>query len=122
MRVVVTAQGKDLDSPTSPIFGRCPVFVIVDSDTMEFEAVDNASAAAGGGAGIQAAQWVIDQGAEAVLSHNLGPNAYAVLGQSGVAIYRIEGGTVREVVEALKEGRLESVSGPNVSSHSGMPR
>ncbi|NLT41722.1 MAG: dinitrogenase iron-molybdenum cofactor biosynthesis protein [Anaerolineae bacterium] len=122
MKVVVTAQGKDLDSPTSPIFGRCPVFAIVDSDTMAIETFDNASAAAGGGAGIQAAQWVVDQGAEAVLSLNVGPNAFAVLVQAGVAVYRIEGGTVREVVQALNEGRLEALSRPNVASHSGMSR
>ena len=122
MKVVVTAQGSDLDSPTSPIFGRCPAFVFVDSETMEAEGVENASAAAGGGAGVQAAQWVVAQGAQAVLSCNVGPNAFAVLAQAGVPVYRIEGGTVREVVQALKDGKLEAVGGANVASHSGMAR
>ncbi len=121
MRVVVTAQGTDLDSPTSPIFGRCPAFVFVDPETMEFEAVANASVAAGGGAGIQAAQWVVDKGAQAVLSHNVGPNAFAVLSQAGVAVYRIEpAGTVRQAVEAYVAGRLQAISGANVASHTGM--
>lgn len=122
MKVVVTAQGTDLDSPTSPIFGRCPAFVIVDSEAMASEGIANASAAAGGGAGIQAAQWVVDQDADAVLSHNVGPNAFAVLGEAGVPVYRIEGGTVREAVQALKDGKLQQVGGPNVASHSGMSR
>ncbi len=122
MKVVVTAQGTGIDSPTSPIFGRCPAFVIVDSETMASEGAANASASAGGGAGIQAAQWVVDQGAEAVLSHNVGPNAFAVLSEAGVPVYRIEGGTVREAVQALKDGELQQVDGPNAASHSGMSR
>lgn len=122
MKIVVTAQGTDIDSLTSPIFGRCPAFVVVDSDTMEFRGTENAGAAAGGGAGIQAAQWVIEQGVEGLLSYNVGPNAFAVLEQAGVPVYRIEGGTVREVVQALNENKLEVVSGPNVASKSGMSR
>ncbi|MGI6210047.1 MAG: NifB/NifX family molybdenum-iron cluster-binding protein [Anaerolineae bacterium] len=122
MKVVVTAQGTELDSQTSPIFGRCPAFVFVDTESMEAEGIANASVALGGGAGIQAAQWVIDQGAEAVLSHNVGPNAFAVLSQAGVQVHRIQGGTVREAVEAFKAGKLSTVPGANVASHTGMGR
>jgi predicted Fe-Mo cluster-binding NifX family protein len=122
MRVLVTAQDVDLDSPTSPIFGRCPAFVLVDPETMAFESATNASVAAAGGAGIQAAQWAIGQGAKVVLSHNIGPNAFAVLNQAGVEVYRIEGGTVREAVEAYKAGKLALVPGANAAPHSGMAR
>ena len=39
MKIVVTANAGDLDAPASPVFGRCPVYVFVDTETMAFEAV-----------------------------------------------------------------------------------
>lgn len=122
MQVVVTAQDTGLDALSSPVFGRCPVFVFVDTETMESESLPNPAMAAGGGAGIQAAQFVVDRGVEAVLSHNLGPNASGVLEAAGVRVYQISAGTVREAVEAFVAGKLPALSGPNVGAHSGMQR
>lgn len=78
MRIVVTANGTDLDAPASPVFGRCSTYIFVDTETMKFEAIDNPAMSAPGGAGIQAAQFVIEQGAQAVLTGNVGPNAFNV--------------------------------------------
>ncbi len=122
MKVVVTAQGSGLEAMSSPIFGRCPVFVFVDTETMETESVTNPGAGAGGGAGIQAAQLVVERGAKAVLSHNLGPNAFSVLQAAGVRAYRIRPGTVRRAVEAFVAGELPDMGGANVGAHSGMKR
>lgn len=120
MRVVVTAQGTELDSLTSPVFGRCPAFVLVDTETLQYEGWANPSAAAGGGAGIQAAQFVLDKGAQAVLSHNVGPNAFAVLQAAGVEVYQIDGGTVRQAVEAFAAAKLPRLDDPNASAHRGI--
>jgi predicted Fe-Mo cluster-binding NifX family protein len=119
MRVAVSAQGDTLDAPASPVFGRCPFYVFVDSETMSFEARPNAAMNMGGGAGIQAAQFVVQQGAQAVLSGNLGPNTYEVLQAAGVPSYLIAEGTVRQAVEAFEEGRAQSMAGPNVAAHAG---
>jgi predicted Fe-Mo cluster-binding NifX family protein len=120
MKVVVTANGRDLDAPVSPIFGRCPAYILVDTETMQFEAIDNPALSAGGGAGIQAAQFVIERGAQAVLTGNVGPNAFGVFQAASVPVCLIEGGTVREAIEAYKAGKLQPLVGANVLAHSGM--
>lgn len=120
MRVVVSAQGDGLDAPASPVFGRCPVYVFVETESMEFEAVSNPAMNQGGGAGIQAAQFVVEHGAQTVLTGNLGPNAYDVLNAAGVPGYLVPEGTVRQAVEAFKAGRLQSMGGANVAAHAGM--
>ena len=120
MKIVVTASGGDLDAPASPMFGRCPFYVFVDTDTWQFEAVDNPAMSAAGGAGIQAAQYVVAQGAQAVLSGHLGPNAAQVLQAAKVPVYLTSGGTVRQAVEVFKEGRLPSADQANVQAHAGM--
>ena len=120
MKVVVTANGRDLDAPVSPIFGRCPAYILVDTETMQFEAVDNPALSAGGGAGIQAAQFVVERGAQAILTGNVGPNAFGVLAAASVPVCLLGGGTVREAIEAYKAGKLQPLGGANVPAHSGM--
>lgn len=120
MKLVVSSQGSDLDAPASPVFGRCPTYLFVDSETLEFEAVPNPAMNQGGGAGIQAAQFVVGQGAQAVLSGNLGPNAFDVLQAAGVPGYLVPEGTVRQVVEAFRAGQLQPMGGSNVAAHAGM--
>jgi predicted Fe-Mo cluster-binding NifX family protein len=119
MRVVVSAQGDTLDAPASPVFGRCPTYVFVDSETMEFEAVPNPAMNQGEGAGIQAAQFVLNRGAEALLTGNLGPNAFAVLQAAGVPGYLVPEGTVRQAVEALNVGKLRPLGDANVAAKAG---
>lgn len=122
MNIVVTSSGDDLDAPLSPIFGRCPSYIFVDSDTLEYEALPNPAAAASGGAGIQAAQFVAQRGVEAVLTGNVGPNAFSVLASAGISIYLATDGTVRETIAAYKEGKLQPVGNASAPPHAGMGR
>ena len=122
MKIADTANGTDLDAPASPIFGRCPTYILVDTETMQYEAVANPAVAAGGGAGVQAAQFVIERGAQAVVTGNVGPNAFGVFRAGGIPVYLFAGGTVQRAVEAYKGGQLSSASGATVSAHAGMGR
>jgi predicted Fe-Mo cluster-binding NifX family protein len=120
MKIAISSTGKDLNSQIDPRFGRCQYFVFVDPETMEFEALENEGLMASGGAGVQAAQSVVQKGANAVITGNLGPNAASALSASGIKVYLVPGGMVKEVTEAFKAGKLQEVSGPTVSSHFGM--
>jgi predicted Fe-Mo cluster-binding NifX family protein len=122
MCIVVTSNGNDLDAPASPIFGRCLTYIFVYTETMKFEAVQNPALASGGGAGVQAAQFVVERGAQAVVTGNVGPNAFNVLQAAGVPVYLFEGGTVREAVEAYKAGRLATAGAASGPAHAGMGR
>jgi predicted Fe-Mo cluster-binding NifX family protein len=102
------------------MFGRCPFYVFVDTDTWQFEAVDNPAMSAAGGAGIQAAQYVVAQGAQAALSGHVGPNALQVLQAAKVPVYLTSGGTVRQAVQAFKAGQLPSADQATVQAHAGM--
>jgi predicted Fe-Mo cluster-binding NifX family protein len=120
MKIVVTANGTHLDAPISPVFGRCPIYMFVDPETLAFEAVENPAISASAGAGIQAAQFVVERSARALLTGNIGPNAANTLQAAGVPVYQILEGTVRQAVEMFQQGRLTSIGGANVPSHSGI--
>ena len=120
MKICVTAVSGSLDAQIDPRFGRCPYFVIVDSETMEFEAVRNIAAGSMSGAGIQAAQMVASKGARVVLTGNIGPNAFQALSAAGVKVVTGAIGNVEEVVEKYKRGELKESSSPTVRGHFGM--
>ena len=111
MKIVVTADGTGLDAPASRVFGRCQTYVFVETESMDVESVENPAIDSPSGAGIEAAQFVVEQGAETVVTGNVGPNAFSVLEASGVPVYLLKGGTVGEVVEAFKEDQLAEGGG-----------
>ena len=112
MKIVIPVNGTDLDAPTAGVFGRCPTFIFVDPETLDFEVLPNPAVAASGGAGIQAAQTVLQHGVQAVLAPRLGPNAFRVIQAAGIPAYQMQGGTVREVIVAFQSGSLAQLTAP----------
>jgi len=120
MKIAVTSTGKTLDSQVDPRFGRAAYFIIIDTETMDFSAIENESVAAAGGAGISSAKTVIDAGAQAMITGNCGPNAEQTLTAGGIKLYVGVTGTVAEAVELFKNGKFSEAIGPNVQPHFGM--
>jgi predicted Fe-Mo cluster-binding NifX family protein len=122
VKICVSATSGNLDAQVDSRFGRCPYFVIVDSETMEFNAVANDSSGAAHGAGIQAAQTVVNMGVKVVITGNVGPNAFNVLSATGIKIVTGASGSVKEAIEKYKKGQLKEVGNPTVGGHFGMGR
>ncbi len=120
MRVAISATGRTLEDDVDPRFGRCRYFIIADTESMQYEAMDNAAAAAGGGAGVSAGQAIAAKGVEAVLTGNCGPNAYQVLEAVGIKVVTGVSGTVKEAIDGYRTGRYKESSQPNVPDHFGM--
>ena len=120
MKICVSAVANSLDAQLDPRFGRCPYFVIVDSESMQFEAIPNMASGATGGAGIQAAQIIANNGVKVVITGNVGPNAFQALSAAGIKIVTGVFGTVREAVEKYKKGELRETGAPTVGGHFGM--
>jgi len=120
MKICISASAKNLDAIIDPRFGRAQGFLLVDTETMAYEYIDNQAITARGGAGTQAAQLIADKGAQAVLTGNVGPNAFHALSAAGIPIYVGLTGSAREAIEKFKQGLLKPVSSPSVSAHAGM--
>jgi predicted Fe-Mo cluster-binding NifX family protein len=118
MKVAVSSAGADLSAAVDARFGRAPYFLIVDTDSMEFEAVENTqNLQATQGAGIQAAAHVARFQPAAVLTGHCGPKAYQTLDAAGITVAVNVTGTVKEAVERYLKGDCELAAGPNVSGH-----
>ena len=122
MKVVISSTGDSIDSNVDPRFGRCIKFLIVDTDTMQAEALENSSVHSAHGAGIGAAQKVASLNVEAVITGHVGPNAYSALSRTGIKIYTGAVGTVKEAIAQYKEGKLRETINPTVGGHYGQRR
>jgi len=118
VRIAVTAQDKELSSEIDIRFGRAKWLIVVDTETGDSEAHDNiVNLNAVQGAGIQTGQNIANLGAEAVITGNIGPNAFKTLNTAGVKIFLTEKQTVQEAIDLFKAGNLKEVKRANVEGH-----
>ncbi|MBD3289593.1 dinitrogenase iron-molybdenum cofactor biosynthesis protein [candidate division KSB1 bacterium] len=119
MKIAITSMGADLDAQVDPRFGRAQYFIIIDPDTMEFEAIENQGNEAAHGAGIQSGQLMSSRGVQAVITGSVGPNAHQTLSAAGIEMYQSAGGTVAQTIDDYKSAKLKPISeiGP---AHRGM--
>ena len=120
MKIAISANGQNLDAEVDPRFGRCQYFIIADTETEEFDALDNSSATAAGGAGISAAQMIVKKGVEAVLTGNCGPNAHQVLSPAGIKVITGVSGKIKDAIAEYKLGTYTAAQQANVPDHFGM--
>jgi predicted Fe-Mo cluster-binding NifX family protein len=118
MKVAVTAKGPELSSPVDPRFGRAAYIIIVDTETMGCEVLDNTTNVnAFKGAGIQAATMVADKGVEVLLTGYCGPNAFKTIQAAGVKVVNDVSGTVEEALQKCISGDVVYSEGANVDGH-----
>ena len=120
MKIMLTTVSPAIDSQVDPRFGRAGYFLLVDPDTLEWQAFPNRGTSASGGAGIWAAQFMAEQKVDAVVSGDFGPNAYRALKEAGISMY-LYGAchTAREAVQRFKAGQVESLVAPTKTGHMG---
>jgi predicted Fe-Mo cluster-binding NifX family protein len=118
MKIAITAQDKDLDSPIDPRFGRAAYILIVDTDSYAVEVIDNSdNLNAFKGAGIQAAAALSKSGAEVLLTGYCGPNAFKTLRAAGIKVANDVSGKVKDAVDAFNEGKVAFADDANVEAH-----
>lgn len=113
MRIIITVSSSSIEAAFDPRFGRCAYFLVIDIETMEWEAFSNPGINAPGGAGTQAAQFAAKQKVAAVISGNFGPNASSALNTAGVLMYINKAeGKIQDIVKRFNAGELEQVGAP----------
>jgi predicted Fe-Mo cluster-binding NifX family protein len=115
MKIAISANEPKLISKLDPRFGRCEYFVVIDSETREWEAFPNPAMEEMGGAGTQAAQFLADNNVEAVISGDFGPNAFTALEAGGIRMYKSSVDSIPALLKKLVAGRLDQVSSPTRS-------
>jgi predicted Fe-Mo cluster-binding NifX family protein len=118
MKIAVTSTGNQAASAMDTRFGRTRWFMVTDPETGVWEAHANEqNMNAAQGAGIQAAQRLVNLGVEAVITGHVGPKAFRILKAAGIGIFFCEGGTVVEALGLYRQGRLSQADQADVEGH-----
>lgn len=107
MKIAISSNDGKRESQFSARFGRCDYFLIVDSVSRTWEAISNPAADAHGGAGTQVIQFLSNNGVEAVISGQYGPNAFTAIEAAGIQAYLADKGTPEELLDKFISGKLK---------------
>lgn len=117
MRIAIPVQEQDLKGKVSDSFGRTRYFLIYDTKSESAVFLDNSAAAATGGAGIVAAQAVVDNKVEALLTPRCGENAAKVIQAAGIEIFKTGSVVVQDNIKAFLDGNLLPLDEIHAGNH-----
>lgn len=108
MILMISSQGKELTSTIDDRFGRCQWLIKYDTETKQSEAFQNPGLKQSGGAGVAAAQFVIDQNVDVAISGDFGPHAANALRAGNIQMFVFDHnlGKVDDVIDTFLKGNL----------------
>ncbi|MFA5290062.1 MAG: NifB/NifX family molybdenum-iron cluster-binding protein [Candidatus Izemoplasmatales bacterium] len=113
MIIALPTLGNTLDSPVSPQFGRTPYFCLYDLESDSVRFIRNDATESQGGAGVKAADLIVNMGVEILIAQNVGEKALHVFRQSGIEIYVSRANHITLDIERYKSGKLTKIISSN---------
>ncbi len=121
MKIAIPADEKTLESNVCVSFGRTPYFLIYDAETKESVFIDNSAATSTGGAGIKAAQMIVDNKATVLLTPRCGKNAADVIKAAEIKLFKTTSASVKDNIDDFINGKLSPLDEihPGFHGHGG---
>lgn len=107
MKVAIPVNENNCKEIVSPSFGRAPYYYIYDTMTKSGSFINNIAAQSAGGAGIKAAQLLVDNGVKIVIAPRYGENAAKVLLDANIKVFKNIAGSVEDNIFAYENNKLE---------------
>ena len=117
MKIAIPVDQQSLESNVAANFGRAANFLFFDTESKVVEYIDNSAVMSQGGAGIKAAQSVVDHGAKAIITPRCGQNAVDVLNGAGIEMYQSIEGTAQINIDAYLKGNLSALTEIHAGFH-----
>ena len=121
MKIAIPVDGKSMETSVCQSFGRTPYYLIYDTESKESVYLDNSAVASQGGAGIKAAQTIVDSNVSALLTPRCGENAAEVLKAANIKLYKTNNESIKDNIAALNDGKLSLLEDihPGFHGHGG---
>ena len=117
MKIAISSEGKTIDNSLDTRFGRCEYFQIHETGSENILILENKGHVATGGAGIAAAQQIIDEGIDIIITGSLGPNAFELIDKAGIKAYKCDSISVKAALEKYNKGELLELKEAGPSHH-----
>lgn len=117
MKIAISATGNTIENLLDMRFGRCEYFQIHDTESEEIKILENKGQNSSGGAGIAAANQLLDEKVDAIITGSLGPNAFELIEKAEIKAYKCGNIPISSVLKKYKKGELEEIKIPGPSHH-----
>ena len=117
MKIAIPVGDKTGGEDVAESFGRAAYFLIYDTKTKKELILKNDALTQQGGAGVKAAQIIVDSQVQALLTVRCGQNAADVLEGAGIKVYKTLIGSVKDNIAAFSEGKLSLLDDIHPSLH-----
>ena len=107
MKICICSDGNTQQSAVSTVFGRCTYFALIEDSAGEIQFVQNEAIHENHGAGIAAAQSMLDRQIDVLIAPPLGPKANQVLQNSNIQHYLPQGHTIEKALALYRQGQLQ---------------
>lgn len=119
MKIAISAKGKVNEYLLDTTFGRCEYFQIHDTEIDAIKIIENKGASASGGAGIAAANQLLEEKVDVLITGSLGPNAFEIIEKADIKAYKCDEVSITTALEKYKNNELEEIQIAGMS-HNGM--
>ena len=109
MKIIIPVNEENENTEISQSFGRAPFYMIYDTETKKTSTMINPATESPSGAGIKAAQTIVDSGAKVLLTIRCGKNAHDVLKGADIKVMEAAPGPVKDNLNAYLEGKLSEL-------------
>ena len=117
MKIAIPVNENHGEPSVCVSFGRAPWFLFHNTATGVSEVLVNPAASAEGGAGVKAAQFLVDHHTDALITVRGGENAAEVLLAADILIFKAQGDLAKENLTAFSEGKLEKLQSFHAGFH-----
>ena len=119
MIIAVPVDEANVEANVSDNFGRAPYYLyyVVENESSDF--LINFAMEERGGAGIKAAQILVDHNVDILLTPRCGENAHAVLHSGNIKLYKSVGGKVMDNIRKFIDGELDLLEDIHEGFHGG---
>lgn len=109
MKIIIPVNEETENTEIAQSFGRAPFYMLYDTETKKTETIPNPATESPSGAGIKAAQTIVDSGAKVLLTIRCGNNAYDVLKGAGIKVMEASTGIAKDIIQAYIDGKLSEL-------------
>lgn len=107
MKLIIPVENNEESTKINSSLGRAPYFYFINLETQDIEFIENDAVNSSSGAGVRAAQNIINSGANILITPRCGEKAGNVLDSSDMKIYMSQGDDISKNIQLYKEGKLE---------------
>lgn len=117
MKIAIPVDEKSMKTTVCMSFGRTPYFLIYETETKESAFLDNSAAASQGGAGIKAAQSLVDNDVKVLITPRCGENAADVIKAANIEMYKTINDSIKDNINAFNNNQLSLLAEIHAGFH-----